>query len=328
MIYKLKKQRTVETFLIPKNSSMLQNTETRACSGQRPCPPVVLCLLCVVFVLYTIFSGSRTNTINDFGHISLDIRGLRDSDSGVYECRAVNSLGEAVTTASVTVQAKGSLILDSQHPGGMQKITALESAKGRRQLADHPEATFGKPVFTAPLQGTAEVGEGHAAHMECRVVPVGDPALTFAWAKNGEPVRIGSRIQASHDFGFVTLDILQCVPEDAGMYTVTARNLAGESSSSFALHVGGAGGILGDTMHPESYKKIAALEAAKGLPKERPLAEAGPNQPPVFMVPLEDVGLVAEGKKIHVVARVEPKNDPNLRIEWELNGKIISTGRE
>jgi hypothetical protein len=56
--------------------------------------------------------------------------------------------------------------------------------------------------------------------------------------------------------------------------------------------------------------------------------EAGPNQPPVFMVPLEDVGLVAEGTKIHVEARVEPKNDPQLRIEWELNGKVISTGRE
>ena len=274
--------------------------------------------------------GSRTNTINDFGHVSLDIRGLRDSDSGIYECRAVNSLGEAVTTASVTVQSKGSLILDSQHPAGMQKITALESAhKGRPIATDQPDAAFGKPVFTSPLQGSAEVGEGKAAHMECRVVPVGDPAMTFEWARNGEPVRIGSRIQAAHDFGFVTLDIMKCVAEDAGMYTVTARNLAGESSSSFALHVGAHGGILGDTMHPESYKKIAALEAAKDrLAKERPLAEAGPNQPPVFMVPLEDVGLVAEAKKIHVEARVEPKNDPNLRIEWELNGKIISSGRE
>jgi titin len=296
------------------------------------CPSVVSCscgvCVCVYETTLLLSTGSRINTINDFGHVSLDIRGLRDSDNGVYECRAVNSLGEAVTTASVTVQTKGSLILDSQHPAGMQKITALESGKGRRPLPDQSEASFGKPVFTSPLQGTAEVGEGKAAHMECRVVPVGDPAMTFEWAKNGEPLNTGSRIQASHDFGFVSLDILKCVAEDAGMYTVTARNLAGESSSSFALHVGAHGVILGDTMHPESYKKIAALEAAKDRPKERPLVEAGPNQPPVFMVPLEDVGLVAEGTKIHVEARVEPKNDPQLRIEWELNGKVISTGRE
>ena len=46
---------------------------------------------------------------------------------GIYEVRATNSLGEAMTTASLKVVSKGSLILDSQHPEGMRKITALES---------------------------------------------------------------------------------------------------------------------------------------------------------------------------------------------------------
>lgn len=250
---------------------------------------------------------------------------MRESDNGVYECRANNSLGNAITTASITVHSKGSLILDSQHPKGMQKITALESAKVQRQESEIGEG-FGKPVFTSPLFGSADVEEGKNAHMECRVVPVGDPDMIFEWTKNGESLNMGSRVQASHDFGFVTLDIMKCVPEDSGMYVVTAKNFAGDSSSSFALHVGNQHGIMAETMHPESYKKLVALEKMKDQPHIE-ITEAGPNQPPVFMVPLEDVGLVPEGQKVHVEAKVEPKNDPKLRIEWELNGKVLSTGR-
>ncbi len=63
-------------------------------------------------------SSSRINYINDFGCVTLDISGLRSADEGVYECKARNSLGEAVTAASIKVGAKGSLILDSHHPEG------------------------------------------------------------------------------------------------------------------------------------------------------------------------------------------------------------------
>lgn len=256
--------------------------------------------------------------------MSLDITGLRETDTGIYECRAVNNIGEAVTTASITVHGKSSLVLDSHHPEGMKKITALESRVDRQQ--SEQEANFGKPVFTNPLTGTAAVAEGQAAHMEARVVPVGDPNMTFEWTKNGETLNMGSRFRASQDFGFVTLDIMQCVPEDSGMYMVKAKNISGESSSSFALHVGGQGGILSDSMHPESFKKLTQLEAAKDRRPEDEV-EAGPNQPPVFMEQLNKPEPLTEGHNIKLDARVEPKNDPNLRIEWELNGRVLETGR-
>ena len=108
-------------------------------------------------------TGSRINTIHDFGCVSLDITGLRPSDEGVYECKATNSLGEAVTTASVKVHAKGSLLLDSQHPEGMRKITALETAKMTKRTVSDQGQEYDKPVFTTPLHGKAEVAEGKAA---------------------------------------------------------------------------------------------------------------------------------------------------------------------
>ena len=254
----------------------------------------------------------------------MDIRGLRESDSGIYECRATNKIGEAVTTASIKVHGKGSLLLDSQHPEGLKQITAMENRV--TQQVSEVEATFGKPVFTAPLTGTKEVAEGAAAHLECRVVPVGDPNMTFEWSRNGENISLGSRMRASQDFGFVTLDIMKAIPEDSGMYMVKAKNLSGESSSSFAVHVGNKGGILADSMHPESFKKLTQLEAAKDRRAEDEV-DAGPDQPPVFMDQLNKVGEVVEGQSVHLDARLEPKNDPKLRLEWELNGKPLTTGR-
>jgi hypothetical protein len=70
---------------------------------------------------------------------------------------------------------------------------------------------------------------------------------------------MGSRFHVTQDFGFVTLDIASCVPEDSGMYMVKAVNLCGEASSSFAVHVGGKSGVMGEALHPDSYKKIQAL---------------------------------------------------------------------
>jgi titin len=162
--------------------------------------------------------------------------------------------------------------------------------------------------------------------MECRVAPIGDPNLKFAWLKNGEPLKMGSRLHATQDFGFVTLDIQSCIPEDSGMYTVKATNLIGEASTSLALHVGGKGGVLGDAVHPDSYKKIQALEAQKQGVKQQVSVE-DVKQPPVFMEQLRDVGTVTEGSNVLVEAKIEPKNDSQLRVEWELNGKPVTTGK-
>ena len=270
-------------------------------------------------------TGTRINSMHDFGLVNLDISGVRSSDEGIYEVRATNSLGEAMTTATLKVASKGSLILDSNHPEGMKKITALETSKTSQRGNAEAEQTFGKPMFVETLKGTEVVAEGQQAHMECRVEPVGDPNLKFVWLKNGEPLKMGSRVHATQDFGFVTLDIQSCVAEDSGMYTVKASNALGEASSSLALHVGGKSGVLGDALHPDSYKKIQALEAKQGV-KHQVSAEEVIKQPPVFMTPLKDVGIVAEGSNIMVEAQIEPKNDPQLKVDWEFNGKPITTG--
>ena len=122
--------------------------------------------------------------------MSLDITGLRSTDEGVYECRATNSLGEAVTTASCKVFAKGSLLLDSQHPEGMRQITELERSRAAPRQVSDDQQNFDKPVFVTPLTGTDVVAEGQSAHMECRVVPLGDASMKINWFKNGEALQV------------------------------------------------------------------------------------------------------------------------------------------
>ena len=72
---------------------------------------------------------------------------------------------------------------------------------------------------------------------------------------------------------------------------------------------------------------IPMQEAEKGA-KRQISDDAVIAQPPVFMEQLKEVGVVAEGQNVFLEARIEPKNDSNLRVEWELNGKPVKTGIE
>lgn len=48
---------------------------------------------------------------------------------------------------------------------------------------------------------------------------------------------LGSRFRTTNDFGFVTLDIQQTIPEDSGVYMCKAYNLVGEAVSSCSTRV-------------------------------------------------------------------------------------------
>jgi len=44
--------------------------------------------------------------MHDFGYVALNMKYVNPEDSGTYTCRAVNELGEAVTSATLFVQCK------------------------------------------------------------------------------------------------------------------------------------------------------------------------------------------------------------------------------
>ena len=111
--------------------------------------------------------------------------------------------------------AKASVQLDSQYPEILQQIECLERSKIRKPR-EEPELMFKKPKFLTPLVGPQELIEGQPAHFECRIEPIGDPEMEYNWYLNGTELLMGSRMVASHDFGYISLDIASTVPEDSG----------------------------------------------------------------------------------------------------------------
>lgn len=44
--------------------------------------------------------------MHDFGYVALNMKYANPEDSGTYTCRAINELGQAVTSATLIVQCK------------------------------------------------------------------------------------------------------------------------------------------------------------------------------------------------------------------------------
>lgn len=182
-------------------------------------------------------TGSRITTFFNFGYVALTIKYVTIHDVGIYTCRAYNRVGEAHTTAQLSVISKNDVIYDSQHPTGLQKIQTLEdSSRYSRQLQEETQVTQA-PRFLGTLKGTNKIVEGQRAHFEARVEPQSDLTMAIEWYHNGKPITAANRIQTYHDFGYVAIDILQVRSEDAGTYTVVARNSLGEARLSATMVV-------------------------------------------------------------------------------------------
>ena len=88
-----------------------------------------------------------------------------------------------------------------------------------------------------------------------------------------------SRIHLFHDFGYVALDILDVRSEDAGTYTVVARNALGEAQSEATMEVETRSSIDTSSMHHAAYDKATRLEESKFQVSNVPLIQLRPAVP-------------------------------------------------
>lgn len=268
-------------------------------------------------------SASRFHQTFDFGYVSLDIQHVVPEDAGDYTVKAVNALGQCKSSINFKVNAKGSIIMDSQCPDGLEKIKQLESAQPWvRKDAPEP-ATKQRPVFTQPLQNIDAVAEGKGAHFECRLIPVGDPNLKIEWFRNEKPLEDSSRITKQHDFGYVSMDIAHVREEDEGVYMCRATNPLGEAVTTASMKIRTKASIQSDTQHPEGMKKIMQLEQPLSA---RPSEGEKSFEKPIFTQLLTGPSEIWEGQSAHFEARVVPVGDPSMKFEWFVNGKELKMG--
>jgi len=84
----------------------------------------------------------------------LEIHPCYPEDSGEYMCKAINAVGEAVTTTKLNVTPKSGIEQQPQLPpsiaaGAQQKINELESRTPL--IIEQPEKEHGAPRFTTQL---------------------------------------------------------------------------------------------------------------------------------------------------------------------------------
>lgn len=182
-------------------------------------------------------ASSRITSFFNFGYVALTIKHVSIHDVGTYVCRATNALGQATASARITVVAKDDISFDSSNSAGLEKIQKLEDTSRFSRRAEEDVQIMQKPRFVGPLKGTNKILEGQRAHFEARVEPQNDLNLKIEWYHNGQPIMPASRIQVYYDFGYVALDILSVRAEDAGIYTVVARNQLGEEQLSAQMFV-------------------------------------------------------------------------------------------
>lgn len=167
-------------------------------------------------------AGSRFRTFCEFGFVILEISPVYPEDSGEYSCRASNHYGEAVTTASMKVQGKRSIIFESQLPKGMDttidRIAELEGL-GKSRATIETEDDLGRAPEFITTPGDLSLSENSLAHFECRLVPSNDASMTVTWFHNGKVLSAGSRIKTINDFGFVILEVAGVYIRDSGLYT-------------------------------------------------------------------------------------------------------------
>ncbi|KAK2491481.1 hypothetical protein MC885_009407, partial [Smutsia gigantea] len=195
-----------------------------------------------------------------------------EDDTGRYTCLATNPSGSDVTSAEVFIEGASSTDSDSESltfkskPGAMpqaqKKTTSVSLTIGSSSpktgvttaviqplsvpvqqvhsptsylcRPDGTTSAYFPPIFTKELQDIA-TSEGQVVVLECRVR--GAPPLQVKW------FRQGSEIQDSPDFRILqkkeicTLVIAETFPEDAGIFTCSARNDYGLVTSTAQLVV-------------------------------------------------------------------------------------------
>uniref|UniRef100_A0A8D0APK7 Palladin n=1 Tax=Sander lucioperca TaxID=283035 RepID=A0A8D0APK7_SANLU len=141
--------------------------------------------------------------VRENGVHSLVIEPVTSRDAGIYTCIASNRAGQNSFNLELIVAAKE-----------MHKA----------------------PSFVEKLQNTS-VAEGHPVRLECRVAGVPFPQIF--WKRENESLTHNTdRISMHQDnCGYLCMIIQPAMKEDAGWYTVSAKNDAGIVSSTARLDV-------------------------------------------------------------------------------------------
>ena len=282
-------------------------------------------------------ASSRITSFFNFGYVALTIKQVASHDGGIYTCMARNAKGQAQTEARLTTISKMEGDFQSSNSKSFSAIQKMEMTKtssmqSQLQKVEITQPQQQAPRFVSQLKGTTVILEGQHAHFECRLEPQNDANLKVEWIHNGRPLSASSRIQTHYDFGYVALDILDVKKEDAGTYVLVASNALGRQEAQIDLKVDAhAQTVDTSTIHAKTLQETQRFEMKHETSSSMRMQSSSEQvqmsmAPPIFKTPLQDPQPVVEGQNIHLEARLEPINDPSMKVEWFCNNRPLTIG--
>lgn len=161
---------------------------------------------------------------DDEDSLALLFQHVKPEDAGIYTCVAQTSTGNISCSAELTVQ------------GAVQQL--LREPEKPTLVIEHKEASAG-------IGGTAMLELQYKGYPKPEVV----------WKHEGETIEAGGKYKFLHeDAETMSLVIKGVQPEDAGIYSITARNELGEDSTVINLIV----------KSPPIIKKVSDFKALVG----------------------------------------------------------------
>nr|XP_019587008.1 PREDICTED: palladin isoform X2 [Rhinolophus sinicus] len=249
--------------------------------------------------IYWFKDGKQISPKNDHYTIQRDLDGtcsLHTSastldDDGNYTIMAANPQGRVSCTGRLMVQAVNQRGRSPRSPSGHPHGRRPRSRSRDSGDENEPiQERFFRPHFLqAP--GDLTVQEGKLCRMDCKVS--GLPTPDLSWQLDGKPIRPDSAHKMLvRENGVHSLIIEPVTSRDAGIYTCTATNRAGQNAFSLEL-------------------VVAAKEAHK---------------PPVFIEKLQNTG-VADGYPVRLECRVSGAPPPQIFWKKENESLTHSTDR-
>jgi titin len=80
-----------------------------------------------------------------------------------------------------------------------------------------------------------------------------------------------------------------------------------------------------ESQHESALEKIQLLEDSSRH-QRREEVDIAINQAPRFVTQLNGPSKLVESQSAHYECRIEPYPDPNMRVEWYFNGKVLQSG--
>ncbi|RVE61151.1 hypothetical protein OJAV_G00167850 [Oryzias javanicus] len=171
------------------------------------------------------------------GFARLVIREAFAEDSGRFTCTATNAAGTVNTSCYLLVRVSEE-IESRQEPGddaeALKKMAAEAKEDTMSQVSEADSTAAAAPFFTKKPT-VQKLVEGGSVVFGCQVD--GSPKPQVTWKKSGVPLTTGYRYKITHkkETGECCLEISMTFADDAGEYSVFAKNQLGEVSASTSL---------------------------------------------------------------------------------------------